>query len=97
MPIQTHSHVDAADTLPPSTAKRQTPSPEPSDPRSDALVNKARVALATGLSLQTIDSWTRTGKFPKPIKFGSHRNAPIRWRWRTIQEWIGQFEEGAAR
>lgn len=79
--------------LPPP--KPQTPSPEPSDPRSETLVNKARVAIATGLPLQTIDTWMRTGKFPKPIKFGTHRNAPIRWRWRAIQEWIASHESAA--
>lgn len=99
MPIEASSSADAAapvvDAPPRPTTSGQTPSPEPSDPRSEALVNKARVALATGLPLQTIDTWTRTGRFPKPIKFGDHRNAPIRWRWRAVQDWIRQFEEAA--
>ena len=76
----------------PAGSKTQLPSPEPLDPTSIALVNKARVAIATGLAQPTIDSWVRAGKFPEPIKLGECRNSPVRWRWRVVQEWISSHE-----
>ena len=76
----------------PVRSKTQLPSPEPLDPTSITLVNKARVAIATGLAQPTIDSWVRAGKFPEPIKLGECRNSPVRWRWCEIQEWISGHE-----
>ena len=93
MPTAPQSAPPKALPVPPR--KASAPTPEPADPTSDALVNKTRVSLATGLPHPTIDGWVRAGKFPKPIKFGTHRNAPIRWRWRVIQEWIASYEASA--
>jgi prophage regulatory protein len=30
----------------------------------------------------------KAGRFPKPIKFGDHRNARIAWRYADIQEYL---------
>jgi len=71
-------------------AKKAPPSPRPTDPTSDDRVNQARVTLTTGIPAPTLNSWVRAGKFPKPVKYGTHRNAPIRWRWCDVMAWLAE-------
>lgn len=62
------------------------------DPHPDDLVDIRRFAKASGLNVQTLRGWIPEGRVPRPIKFGNHRSAPIRWRWGTIQAWIAEYE-----
>lgn len=50
------------------------------------LLSMSEVSHAIGFSTWTIESWTRAGKFPKPIVAmpGSAR----RWRLRDVENWI---------
>ena len=48
----------------------------------------SRMALLTYSYMRMI----KAGRFPKPIKFGEHRNARIAWYWVDIQEYLKRHQ-----
>jgi len=60
--------------------------------------NQSRQATANqlGISPLTLDRWVKKNDFPAPIKLGSSRNSPTRWRQSTIDAWIAAHDQGVA-
>lgn len=56
--------------------------------RPPALMRKAEVAQALGISIWTVERWLKAGQFPKPIFVSD--GAPARWRTRDVELWIEQ-------
>jgi predicted DNA-binding transcriptional regulator AlpA len=54
-----------------------------------ALIDKAELAKALGVSTYTIDDWLRKGKLIRPIPLAGNVH---RWRMRDIEKWLRQME-----
>jgi predicted DNA-binding transcriptional regulator AlpA len=48
------------------------------------------LAVAFGVTKETIRNWSKSGKFPKPFLY--HKNS-YRWRMKDIANWLGISEE----
>lgn len=53
---------------------------------------KALKALGWPYSRTHTMRLVKLGRFPKPIKFGEHRNARIAWYWVDIQEYLKRHQ-----
>jgi predicted DNA-binding transcriptional regulator AlpA len=62
------------------------PNQEQKSTASITLLSLHQVSEAIGFSSWTIDSWTRAGKFPRPLVAGA--GSPRRWRLVDIENWI---------
>ena len=63
-------------------------------PLKEILLDKTETARLVGLSKDSVDRWSRTGRFPKPLKLGTSQSAPVRWRAGEVLDWISQQEVG---
>lgn len=52
-----------------------------------ALVRASVLCRSLGVSRSTLHKWTREGKFPPPIRFGSRFTA---WRRADVEKWLNE-------
>lgn len=62
------------------------PNQEQKSTASITLLSLRQVCDAIGFSQWTVDSWTRAGKFPRPLVAAP--GSPRRWRLVDIENWI---------
>lgn len=39
-----------------------------------------------------LNKMVKAGRFPRPLKMGDERNAPVRWRLSDIEKWVDERE-----
>jgi predicted DNA-binding transcriptional regulator AlpA len=66
-----------------TTIKRQVRFRDP-----DELLDVRQLAQWLGVSVETIYDWIYKSVLPRPIKLGTGRSAPVRYRRRDIDRWL---------
>lgn len=74
-----------------SPARSTKPAPAPRAPEleDDRILTTKEVLARIPLDRSTLFVWSRDGKFPKPLRLGSHR---IGWRLSAVMRWIEDAE-----
>lgn len=60
-----------------------------------AMLNNAEAAARIGCTPKTLNFWRSKGKGPRFVKFGSHRNAGVRYDPAEIDAWKAQQTYGS--
>lgn len=62
----------------------------------DELLNVREVAAMLKVGVPTVRGWLYKSTFPRGIKLGDGRSAPIRWRRKDITGWLDTLQSTRA-